>query len=324
MFEEAARSTGEKTLIVLSAPSVNNKYYSSIFTNIIDYMANFANIVNGKDEVMILADAPTMPYFAGKVPSSFLIKARIEDIWIRDFSPVIPSKQVKFKYSPQSQSASVSRLIDDSFEDWFLRNNLKYHTKSSIILDGGNVVDNSAGTRIIVTDRILKDNPSLTKTQAKEKLKHTLGAHQVAIIPEVPNDTTGHADGMVMWATNNKILLQTMDEPKRTQTIDELENSFPDVQIVEVPDYYQDATWRGFSSACNIFVNSVVTDDFIYMPTFNNVHDDEMLTLIQSHTDKIVVPVPAENVCFMGGSVRCLSWQVKGENKANILQWEQL
>ena len=174
MSEEAARSTDEKTLIVLSAPSVNNKYYSSIFTNIIDYMANFANIVNGKDEVMILVDAPTMPYFAGKVPSSFLIKARIEDIWIRDFSPVIPSKQVKFKYSPQSQSASVSRLIDDSFEDWFLRNNLKYHAKSSIILDGGNVVDNSAGTRIIVTDRILKDNPSLTKTQAKERLKHTL------------------------------------------------------------------------------------------------------------------------------------------------------
>ena len=53
---------------------------------------------------------------------------------------------------------------------------------------------------------------------------------------------------------------------------------------------------------------------------FNNVHDDEMLALIQSHTDKIVVPIPAENVCFMGGSVRCLSWQVKGANKANILQ----
>jgi agmatine/peptidylarginine deiminase len=283
-------------------------------------MANFANIVNGQDEVVILADTATVSYFDGKLPSTFLIKARIEYIWIRDFSPVIPSKQVKFTYLPQSQSASVSRLIDDSFENWFLRNKLNYHTKSSIILDGGNVVDNSAGTRVIVTDRILKDNPSLTRMQVKERLEHLLGANQVAIIQEVPDDTTGHADGMVMWATNNKILLHTMAEPRRTQVINGLESSFPGVRIVEVPDYYQDATWKGFSSACNIFVNSVVTDDFIYMPTFNSKHDDEMLALIQSHTDKIVLPVPAENVCFMGGSVRCLSWQVKGANKANILQ----
>ena len=320
MFRDAARSLNEKTLIVLSAPSVNDKYYSAIFLNIIDYMANFINIVSGKDEAVILVDAATLPYFKNKVPSTSLIKVQVEDIWIRDFSPVIPSKQVKFKYLPQSQSASDARIIDKSFEDWFLSNKLKYHAKSSIILDGGTVVDNTAGSRVIVTDRILSDNPSLTKASAKESLKQLMGVQQVAVIREIVGDTTGHADGMAMWVTNSKILLQTLDEPIRSQVIDELESSFPGVHIVEVPDYYQDATWQGFSSACNIFVNSVVTDNFIYMPTFDTAHDNKMLELFQSHTDKTVVPVPAKNVCFMGGSVRCLSWQVKGANKAKILQ----
>src|SRR4051812_26289896 len=82
----------EKSLIVLSAPSVKNKYYSSKFIDINDYMANFANLVIGKDEVVILADADTLSQFEGKVPSNILIEAVIDDIWIRDFSPVIPSK----------------------------------------------------------------------------------------------------------------------------------------------------------------------------------------------------------------------------------------
>ncbi|CAF1246672.1 unnamed protein product [Rotaria sp. Silwood1] len=146
-----------------------------------------------------------------------------------------------------------------------------------------------------------------------------MGAHQIAIIPELPDDTTGHADGMLMWVSNDKILLSQASEPQRTQIMSELEKSFPGVKIIEIPDYYQHATWKGFTSACNIFVNAIVTDQYIYMPTFNGPHDTSMFDLIQSHTIKKVIAVPAEKVSFMGGSVRCLSWQVKGELKKKIL-----
>ncbi|CAF3798604.1 unnamed protein product [Rotaria magnacalcarata] len=321
--EETIRSihgSGEKTLIVLAAPSVNNSYYRAIFNQIIDYMANFANLVHGKDEIVILADAATLPFFNGKVNENVLIEADIEDIWIRDFSPVIPSQQIKFRYLPSYLSESVANAIDKSFEKWLSENNLNYKTKSSIILDGGNVVDNPDGSRVIITDRILKDNPQLTKAEAKEQIKDLMNLREVAIIPEVPDDTTGHSDGMLMWVNNDKILLPQASEPERTQVIDELERSFPDVDIVEIPDYYKYASWKGFTSACNIFINAVVTDHYIYMPTFDGPHDESMFKLIQSHTTKTVVAVPAEKVCFMGGSVRCLSWQVKGELKNQILQ----
>ena len=312
-------STDDTTLIVLSAPSVKNKYYSAVFPQIIDFMVQFANIVHGKDQVVILVNQDTLPYFQGKVSPNLLMKAKIEDIWLRDFSPVIPSRQVKFKYSPNYLSKPIYTQIENSFEHWFLSNGLTYHRKSSIVLDGGNVVDNPAGTRAIITDRILSDNPSLKKNEVKHQLKQLLDVNEVAIIREVPDDTTGHSDGMVMWANNNKILLQEMSEPERTEIITELNQSFPDVEIVEIPDYYKYETWKGFTSACNIFVNSIVTDKYIYMPTFNGPHDEEMLGLFRSHTEKIVVPVPAQSVCFMGGSARCLSWQVKGALKEHIL-----
>jgi len=310
----------EKSLIVLCAPSVENKYYASKLIDILDYMANFANLTIGKDEVIILADTDTLPLLKGKVPSNILLEADIDDIWIRDFSPVIPSKQIKFKYLPSYHHHSLSKRIDNSFENWFALNALDYHVKSDIILDGGNVVDNVAGTRVIVTDRILRDNSTLTKSTAKDKLKELLGVDEVAIIREPFNDTTGHADGLVMWPMNDKIFLLKVIEPIHTEIVQELESSFPGVQIIEIPDYIPTTTWKNFTSASNCFVNSIVTDTYIYMPTFNDVYDIQMLELFRSHTNKTIVPIPAEKVAMMGGSVRCLSWQIKGTNMIKIFQ----
>lgn len=309
---------GEESLIVLSAPSIHNNYYSAAFDDIIDYLINFAQTVEGKDKAVILADAATMPYLENEVPSHMLLEANVEDIWIRDFGPVLPNQQVKFNYQPDFQSRSISNQIDNSFEDWFFDMGLSYGEQTNLILDGGNVVDNGKD-RVIVTDRFLFDNPQLTKEQAKNKLKDLLKVSQVAIIPELAGDATGHADGMLMWATDNTILLHEVADNKRTEIISELKSVFPGVEIVELKNYYQPETWQGFTSACNVFVNSLVTDDYIYMPTFNSAYDTEMFDIVQANTNKTVVPIPAEGVCFMGGSVRCLSWQMKGSNADIII-----
>lgn len=309
----------EKSLIVMSAPSVNDNYYASKLIDIIDYMCNFANEVIGKDDVAILVDAQTRSLFEGKVPSNILLQANINDIWIRDFAPVLPSKQIKFKFSPSYHRKQTSRQIDNSFENWFRENGLDYQSKSNIILDGGNVVDNAGGTRVIITDRILQDNPTLTKSIAKEQLKELLGVNEVAIIREPPDDTTGHADGLVTWPMDNKIILLKSNGSIHREIVRELKESFPGVEIIEIADHIPNTRWRDYSSAQNCFVNCLVTDQYIYMPTFNDIYDTEMLQLFQLHTNKTVVPIRTEMVAMMGGSVRCLTWQIKGTNLNKLL-----
>jgi len=309
----------DRQVIVLAAPSIHNDYYADIFDDIVAFQVDFANKIDGKDEVIILVDNDTRPYFNGKVADYVLVEAIMEDIWIRDYGPVIADAQIKFDYLPDYNTRRVSNLIDNSFESWYDDSGLKYGEKSNIILDGGNVVDNGKG-RVVVTDRILYDNPQLTKSIAKKKLKRLLGAHEVAIIKETPGDATGHSDGMVMWVDENTILLH--DQPKRVKRsiLRELKRSFRGVKIIVVPDYYEDETWRGFSSACNIFVNSLVTNNYIYVPTFNSSYDEEMLGLIESYSSKTIVEVPAEKVCYMGGSVRCMTWQAEGKFADRLLE----
>jgi agmatine/peptidylarginine deiminase len=49
-------------------------------------------------------------------------------------------------------------------------------------------------------------------------------------------------------------------------------------------------------------------------------HDQKALTIIKQNTSKKVIPVNAESVCPMGGSVRCLTWQVTGANAVKLIQ----
>ena len=44
-----------------------------------------------------------------------------------------------------------------------------------------------------------------------------------------------------------------------------------------------------------------------------------VLELIQSYTSKEVVSINAEDVCFMGGSVRCLTWTTDGIDANKLL-----
>ena len=313
------RATLTAQTIVLAAPSVEDAYYQQVFQDIVDFQIGFATKINGRDKAIILVDQVTRKYYADSLPEHVLVQANMEDIWIRDYSPVIADKQVKFTYSPNYMSRAETNDIDNSFESWHHSMGLQYSNKSSLILDGGNVVGNGNG-KIIVTNRFLQDNPTLTKLQAKRKLKSLLGAKQVAIIQETPGDATGHADGMLMWTEENTLLVHDPLEQVKEAILKELTTSFPAVKIVIVPDYYQFEEWNGFTSAANVYVNSLVTNNYIYVPTFNNEHDQEMLDFIQSHTIKEVVEIPSEKVSYMGGSVRCLSWQLDSVYAAAILK----
>ncbi len=299
-------------MIVLAAPSIHNDYYAEVFQDIVDFQVNYANKIDGRDRVRILVDADTREYYEGRVAAYVLLDANLEDIWIRDFAPAVASVQAGFQYAPDYLSTSDANAIQNAFQDWAYDFGLDLGAESDLILDGGNVVGNGDG-KIVVTDRILYDNPSLSIATAKLALKNLTGASEVAIIRETPGDATGHADGMLMWVDTNTIILHDQPASVKSDILAELQTSFPGVEIVIAPDYYVDETWDVFSSACNIYVNSLVTNDYIYVPTFNHPKDAEMLEFIAQHTNREVVPVAAEGVCFMGGSVRCLSWQLDGE-----------
>jgi agmatine/peptidylarginine deiminase len=308
----------DRMLIVLSAPSVNDSYYSTAFQQIVDFQIMYAKAIIGNDNVVVITDAATRPYYKNKLPHDVLITSVVYDIWLRDFSTVNPLNPVSFKYTWASMTQAESIEVQNSFNEFADYYNIEMNS-SALLLDGGNLVDNYHG-KVITTARFLTDN-GLTKAAAIQQLQTLLNATEVAIIePDEP--VLGHADGMVMWADENTLLVNDYsDDPVfRTTVLDELQSAFPGIEIIEVPVVFSNNGWPGFESACGVNINSLVTFNNIYVPVFDMPHSADAVELISQHTTKNVITISADNVCPMGGSVRCLAWQLSGDNARKLIE----
>ncbi len=301
----------DRHLIVMAAPSVNNSYYKDFFKELIAFDIAMANAVTGNDQIVILVDKKTKDFFKGKVSEDILLESNMADVWVRDIGTVFPKNPINFTYCPDYLEKRVSHEIDTSFHQFTDRAGLKFR-QSTIVIDGGNFVDNGLN-KAVLTERIFKDNPTYHKQELIQAIIQETGLSAIAVVPEEEGDTTGHSDGMVMWVSDSKLLVNKFDEPFRSKVLSKLKLSLPGVDIIEVPRYLSSAVYDGFPSAAGIYVNSIVTDNTIYMPTFGKPEDKEMLKLIQSYTAKKVIPVYAAAVADLGGSVRCLSFQLTGE-----------
>ncbi|MCP4349483.1 MAG: hypothetical protein GY795_28715 [Desulfobacterales bacterium] len=303
-----------RMLIVITAPSVNDEYYKDSFSGIIDFDIRYAKAVVGKDNIVVLADNDTLPYLKGKLPEDILLESEIQDIWMRDFTTVLPSKMIQFVYDRPDEA-----FIQKSFDNFAERYGLEFE-KSDLKLDGGNVVDNN-NDKIVLTEKILSRNPSLSESQIITKLKQISGAAHAAIIP-MDEEFLGHSDGMVMFVSDNKLLVNNYpnDPLFKADVIKALQNGLPGVEITEIQGTGYGTEHGSYASACGIYVNSVVTYNYIYMPVFGKAEDDDAVKTVQSDTDKTVITINAEDVCSLGGNVRCLSWQLTGENARKLIE----
>ena len=307
-----------KSVIVMVAPSINEEYYQEVFHEIVDYDIKAINTIYGKDDVVLLVDKATKPLFQGKIPDDAILEADVADIWIRDFGTINTKSEVKFDYRPQYLELEDADWIDDSFEEWFDSSGLS-SKKTDLVLDGGNFVFNGQD-KAVTTVRIFEDNPQYSESEIDSMLKELLQVTEIAYLPEEEGDITGHSDGMVMWAESDKLLVNEYEEPFRSQVLSELEKSFSDIEIVEIPYVLHEELWRDWPSACGYYLNSLVTENYIYVPIYGLKEDQHVLDLIQSHTSKDVIGIDASNVCFMGGSVRCLTWTTDGINAERIFE----
>jgi len=312
--------SSDRMLLVLSAPSIHETYYSSAFQLIVDFQINYAKAIMGNDNVVLIVDKDTRSYYRGKLPEDVLITADVYDIWVRDFTTVNPLNPVQFKYTWASMTQQESVEVQNSFKTFADQYGIQRAT-TNLLLDGGNIVDNYAG-KVITTIRFMDDN-NLTYEEAKQKLMDLLGATEVAIV-EPDEDVLAHSDGMVSWIDENVLLVNyySSDPTFRNLVMDELQSAFPNTTIIEVPVQFTTnppGQWDGFESACGVNINSTVTFKNIYVPIFNMSHDQQAVDIILQNTTKNVLTVNAKNVCPMGGSIRCLTWQLTGENAEKLI-----
>ncbi|HRH59587.1 MAG TPA: agmatine deiminase family protein [Chitinophagaceae bacterium] len=192
----------------------------------------------------------------------------------------------------------------------------------NIIMEGGSVEFNGAGTVMTSTACLLNKNrnPHLTQSQIEEYLCNYYGMKQVLWVDEgiVGDDTDGHIDDTVRFV-NADTVITVIEENKNDDNYVLLQHNLKQLQqmrllngkqlnIVELPmpdeviynDQYLPASYANF----------YIANKYVIVPTFRSSKDDKALQIIQQcFSSREVIGIDSTDIIWGLGSFHCLSQQ---------------
>lgn len=315
-------------LIILAAPRDGDPYYADVADAIREFHIAYAKaIIDHGDDVLILVDEATHERYADAIDMRYLAVAPMDDIWMRDFSLSNAEAPLMFRYTAEGQGGGRKGQADADAVQELLAAVIEeaggVFAESDLLNDGGNFVDDYAG-RAVVSRKFLRDN-KLSEPAARALLLETAGLKHIAFIEADEQGGLEHADGVVAFTDPNRLVINSYPEdPDYAVSLKaDLRAGLPGIEIMEIVTPYDgsDIHDTRFGSACGLYTNMLVTPRRIYLPQFGIAEDAAAVSAMRVWTDKEIVPVGSVGVCHMGGGVRCMSWQLRGENARKLRRW---
>lgn len=234
------------------------------------------------------------------------------DIWLRDFMPVRrrDGKYVSFRYEP-SYLRGYSHLRTDFRRDICGQLRLPDSGTDPIIysdinLDGGNVVFSPSREKGIISDRVFTENPERDRAGLVRELEELLEA-RIILIPSLPSDMTGHADGMVRFLDEDTVAGNAAPFRHGLEGRVKAALAREGLTVVDFPYFF-----RSQDSAEGCYLNWLETEGCIFLPVFGHVLDGEAVRAAEQLFAKTVVPVRFNEIAAEGGCLNCVSWELDG------------
>ena len=246
------------------------------------------------------------------------IKLLVEtaDIYCRDYMPVQVAKDdfIQFVFRPVAYHQTKEEYISISDPLYVqLINNLPKPRYSSLILDGGNII--KWKDKVIITDRVLKDNRYQFPDDKAiiERLKLDLKC-DVIIVPEYPNEETGHSDGLIRFIDANRVFINDTRNETEKEWLEEFLKVLDKEQLTTVELPCEVAPNQ--NKAHGLYINYLHVGNLIIVPQFGKgfIQSDKKALQImneifgETHT---IVPFESKWISEYGGVLNCSSWGIK-------------
>ena len=231
---------------------------------------------------------------------SYGVLPNTKDLWVRDYMPAYSNgRYVAYVYNPDYLQNDKKYITDNIKEVFDFSNDCVVPTK--LVIDGGNVI--ACGDKIIMTDKIFKENPELTKEEVIAEIERAFSA-KLVLIPWDTYEEYGHADGMVRYVSEGHVLLnqyKDIDPELRQKLIDALSPHFSKISELE----------SGKTSSTNSWahINYLQVGKCIFVPQLGIMTDKLAIEQISRvFPDSKVVPVEVKGIVKNGGALNCVSW----------------
>ena len=236
---------------------------------------------------------------------SYALLPDTKDIWVRDFMPVQTDKNrfVGYCYKPDYLEKYPNLRTDDATRCYDF--NKAEYVYLNLKIDGGNII--KCDDKVIMTDKVFRENEPLTKDAVTELIKTALCVKDIVFIPWDEYEEYGHADGMVRYVSPGHVLINQyadIDMPLRTRIISALTPYFSNIS-----ELYYGKNSRADSWA---HLNFLRIRNIIFVPTLNIPSDGMAVEQLGNiYKDCKIIPVLADGIVRREGALNCISWNIR-------------
>jgi agmatine deiminase len=238
------------------------------------------------------------------------------DIWCRDFMPIQldENRFCKFVYKPDYLNRKRYRDLITPADRCRLPFMANYHS-DPIKLDGGNVV--ASRTRVILTNKVFKENSAfdaIARHHLRERLEELFEADCIFIRKE-PYDYVGHADGVVRFVTDDRVLVNDYSgvDPGYGEHVRKVLEG-KGLEVETLPLFTDEARPRpsDLPSAVGLYINYLRVGNVVVIPGYGRPEDQiAMQKVEQTIRGATVFQVPCRKLAKKGGVLNCASWTIK-------------
>ena len=241
---------------------------------------------------------------------NFQLLENTKDVWAVDYMPIQISEKefVRFTYNPKYlQTQKYRKTISDTDS---ICNVLNIETiKSDLIIDGGNVTKTT--DKVIMTDRVFLDNPSIEKKVLIKQLENYFKIDKLFFVPEQPKDFTGHSDGMVRFVDNQTVIINDYQKEKSEfYRAFEIAIHNTGLDYIKIP--YNPYGNANYDMANGDYINFLQMENILVIPTFGIKEDDitikQLEEVFKGHK---IVTIDGNDIAKDGGVFNCISWNIK-------------
>jgi len=257
----------------------------------------------------IVAKLKDFSYMPEILPKTF-------DIWARDFMPIqiTKNKFIEYRYDPdylQGNSEEVETRELKTYPDIVCDSIGLQTVKTDIIIDGGNVVKSE--NAIILTNKIVWENKRhYSEKQLIKELHELFEVDKVVLIPWDEECIYGHADGMLRFINNNKVLIsgfyEKVDDKLKNWIIESLEKAKLDWEWLRISENEVEDNIA--------YINFLQTKDLIIVPALNRLEDALAIKEISKHFPEYsskykIGNVDMQEIVRLDGALNCITWTIK-------------
>jgi agmatine deiminase len=233
------------------------------------------------------------------------------DIWCRDYMPVQVDNKTfcQFAYSPDYLRGFENLITPpEKCRQPFMTS----YCQEPIVLDGGNVV--ASRTKVILTEKVYKENPSIKRPLLRTRLEEVFRAECI-FIPKEPYDPVGHADGVVRFVSEKRVLVNNYSGDnagygERVRRV--LEKRGLEVETLPMFQEKRKCRRGEIESAVGLYINFLRVGDVVVLPGYGTPEDEQAVEKVKKVTPGTkVLQVPCRSLAEEGGVLNCVTWTVR-------------